>query len=219
MARGAVQQLDAEAVLELADVLADRRPRQPQLPAGLGEAAEFDHFDEGPQAGQLVHEVRSLASIVSKSETDLSPIAWIVSRSEATQYHWRRRLQAGERPCQASITSPPSPVTPLRNFDFYTRTLGLRFVKKTVNFDDPGTYHFYYGDEAGHARHHPDLLPVGAGRARPRRRRPDPADGVPRAGGARSATGRIASSRRALPMRRSKSASASRCWPSPIPTA
>lgn len=39
---------------------------------------------------------------------------------------------------------------PLVNFDFYTRTLGLRFVKKTVNFDDPGTYHFYYGDEAGH---------------------------------------------------------------------
>ena len=38
----------------------------------------------------------------------------------------------------------------LRNFDFYTRSLGLRFVKKTVNFDDPGTYHFYYGDEAGH---------------------------------------------------------------------
>jgi glyoxalase family protein len=37
----------------------------------------------------------------------------------------------------------------LRNFDFYTRALGLRFVKKTVNFDDPGTYHFYYGDESG----------------------------------------------------------------------
>lgn len=35
------------------------------------------------------------------------------------------------------------------NLCFYTRTLGLRFVKKTVNFDDPGTYHFYYGDEAG----------------------------------------------------------------------
>jgi glyoxalase family protein len=35
------------------------------------------------------------------------------------------------------------------NLDFYVRTLGLRFVKKTVNFDDPGTYHFYYGDEAG----------------------------------------------------------------------
>jgi catechol 2,3-dioxygenase-like lactoylglutathione lyase family enzyme len=37
-----------------------------------------------------------------------------------------------------------------RNLDFYTRTLGLRFVKKTVNFDDPGTYHLYYGDEVGH---------------------------------------------------------------------
>jgi glyoxalase family protein len=36
-----------------------------------------------------------------------------------------------------------------RNYDFYQKILGLRFVKKTVNFDDPGTYHFYYGDEYG----------------------------------------------------------------------
>src|SRR4051812_15519545 len=36
-----------------------------------------------------------------------------------------------------------------RNVDFYTRTLGLRLVKKTVNFDDPGTYHLYYGNEQG----------------------------------------------------------------------
>ena len=36
-----------------------------------------------------------------------------------------------------------------RNVAFYTRTLGLRLVKKTVNFDDPGTYHLYYGDEQG----------------------------------------------------------------------
>ncbi|RYC71790.1 MULTISPECIES: ring-cleaving dioxygenase [Spirosoma] len=36
-----------------------------------------------------------------------------------------------------------------RNYDFYTRVLGLRLVKKTVNFDDPGTYHFYYGNEEG----------------------------------------------------------------------
>lgn len=36
-----------------------------------------------------------------------------------------------------------------RNHQFYTETLGLRFVKKTVNFDDPGTYHFYFGDEHG----------------------------------------------------------------------
>lgn len=37
-----------------------------------------------------------------------------------------------------------------RNLDFYTRILGLRLVKRTVNFDDPGTWHLYYGDEAGH---------------------------------------------------------------------
>ena len=36
-----------------------------------------------------------------------------------------------------------------RNYDFYTKVLGLRLVKRTVNFDDPGTYHFYYGDEKG----------------------------------------------------------------------
>ena len=36
-----------------------------------------------------------------------------------------------------------------RNLDFYTQVLGLRFVKKTVNFDDPGTYHLYYGDSEG----------------------------------------------------------------------
>ena len=36
-----------------------------------------------------------------------------------------------------------------RNLEFYTQVLGLRMVKKTVNFDDPGTYHFYYGNETG----------------------------------------------------------------------
>ncbi len=36
-----------------------------------------------------------------------------------------------------------------RNYDFYTKVLGLRFIKKTVNFDDPKTYHFYFGDEVG----------------------------------------------------------------------
>ncbi|WP_165790563.1 ring-cleaving dioxygenase [Chryseobacterium sp. MYb7] len=36
-----------------------------------------------------------------------------------------------------------------RNLDFYTQVLGVRLVKKTVNFDDPGTYHFYFGNESG----------------------------------------------------------------------
>lgn len=38
---------------------------------------------------------------------------------------------------------------PQRNVDFYVRTLRQHLVKQTVNFDDPGTYHFYYGDAAG----------------------------------------------------------------------
>src|SRR5882724_13352718 len=38
---------------------------------------------------------------------------------------------------------------PQRNLDFYAGVLGLRLVKLTVNFDDPGTYHLYFGDETG----------------------------------------------------------------------
>ncbi|MBD3276089.1 MAG: ring-cleaving dioxygenase [Candidatus Marinimicrobia bacterium] len=44
-----------------------------------------------------------------------------------------------------AIAGPPQD-----NLDFYTRILGLRFVKRTVNFDDPYTYHLYYGDAIGH---------------------------------------------------------------------
>ncbi len=43
-----------------------------------------------------------------------------------------------------AIASDPQP-----NLDFYTGVLGLRLVKKTVNFDDPSSYHLYYGDEIG----------------------------------------------------------------------
>ncbi|MDQ6666509.1 MAG: ring-cleaving dioxygenase [Acidobacteriota bacterium] len=38
---------------------------------------------------------------------------------------------------------------PQRNLDFYTGVLGLKLVKLTVNFDDPGTYHFYFGNPLG----------------------------------------------------------------------
>ncbi|WNV78023.1 ring-cleaving dioxygenase [Bacillus atrophaeus] len=38
---------------------------------------------------------------------------------------------------------------PQENLRFYTEVLGLRLVKKTVNFDDPGTYHFYFGNQNG----------------------------------------------------------------------
>lgn len=38
---------------------------------------------------------------------------------------------------------------PQENVDFYAGVLGLRLVKQTVNFDDPGTYHLYFGNEGG----------------------------------------------------------------------
>lgn len=38
---------------------------------------------------------------------------------------------------------------PQKNIDFYAKVLGLRLVKRTINFDAPDVYHFYYGDEMG----------------------------------------------------------------------
>ena len=38
---------------------------------------------------------------------------------------------------------------PQKNVDFYAGILGLRMVKRTVNFDDPFTYHLYYGNHLG----------------------------------------------------------------------
>ncbi|PSL43563.1 glyoxalase family protein [Salsuginibacillus halophilus] len=43
-----------------------------------------------------------------------------------------------------AIVGPPQ-----ENIEFYGEVLGLRLVKTTVNFDDPGTYHLYFGDETG----------------------------------------------------------------------
>jgi len=57
---------------------------------------------------------------------------------------------------------------PQRNLDFYAGTLGLRLVKRTVNFDDPGTYHFYFGDEHGRPGSLVTFFPwSGIGRGRP----------------------------------------------------
>ena len=55
----------------------------------------------------------------------------------------------GERPLLGihHITALAS--DPQRNIDFYVRILGLRLVKRTVNFDAPDVYHLYYGDESG----------------------------------------------------------------------
>tara|TARA_R110002050_G_scaffold67407_2_gene145889 strand:+ start:20363 stop:21295 length:933 start_codon:yes stop_codon:yes gene_type:complete len=50
-----------------------------------------------------------------------------------------------------------------RNFKFYTEVIGLRFIKKTVNFDDPKTYHFYFGDKKGSAGTILTFFPWGVG--------------------------------------------------------
>ncbi len=62
-----------------------------------------------------------------------------------------------------------------RNHDFYTGVLGLRLVKKTVNFDDPTAYHFYYGDAVGSPGSIVTFF------AWPRARRGQPAVGAPTA--------------------------------------
>ena len=53
---------------------------------------------------------------------------------------------------------------PQRNLDFYAGTLGMRLVKLTVNYDDPGTYHLYYGDDLGRPGSLLTFFPWTAGR-------------------------------------------------------
>ena len=53
---------------------------------------------------------------------------------------------------------------PQRNLDFYAGTLGMRLVKLTINYDDPGTYHFYYGDDLGRPGSLLTFFPWTAGR-------------------------------------------------------
>ncbi len=57
---------------------------------------------------------------------------------------------------------------PQENLDFYGGVLGLRFLKRTVNFDDPGTYHFYYGDYRGNPGTILTFFPWGSAAARGR---------------------------------------------------
>ena len=55
---------------------------------------------------------------------------------------------------------------PAATLRFYSDTLGLRLVKQTVNFDDPGTFHLYFRRSHGCAGIDPHLLPVSGRNAR-----------------------------------------------------
>ena len=81
---------------------------------------------------------------------------WLHTQVLAARWHVRMTPWHS----RACTTSPRSPATRPRNVDFYARLLGLRLVKKTVNFDAPDVYHLYYGDEIGHARLDPHVLRV-----------------------------------------------------------
>lgn len=62
---------------------------------------------------------------------------------------------------------------PRTNLAFYRNILGLRLVKRTVNFDDPGTYHLYYGDTVGTPGTAMTFFPfAGASRGQPGRGQP-----------------------------------------------
>src|SRR5215475_5622578 len=102
-----------------------------------------------------------------------------------------------------------------RNLDFYTRVTGLRLVKRTVNFDNPGTYHLYYGDQVGRPGTILTFFPwehAAAGSALQSR----PPSASPQA---RSAIGRAVSLSTASNTRSWKRVSTSRGCPSRIRTA
>src|SRR2546430_10934961 len=71
------------------------------------------------------------------------PAAWL-RRSDR---HRREDAMDREIPGIHHVTAITG--NPQQNLDFYTGVLGLRLVKLTINFDDPGSYHLYYGDAPG----------------------------------------------------------------------
>src|ERR1041384_3572291 len=76
------------------------------------------------------------------------------SRTSRTGLRLARRTKPEGRSSRLTATLGIHHVTaiasdPQRTLDFYAGGLGLRLVKRTVNFDDPETYHFYFGHEAG----------------------------------------------------------------------
>jgi glyoxalase family protein len=72
-------------------------------------------------------------------------LAATLNRIEASLIQWGMKPTIGGIHHITAISSDPQ-----QTLDFYSGFLGLRLVKKTVNFDDPGTYHFYFGDYHGH---------------------------------------------------------------------
>ena len=113
------------------------------------------------------------------------------------------------------------------NVDFYTRVMGLRMVKKTVNQDDPTVYHLFYGDEHAHPGldltffEYPGAAP---GRAGGGHGPPDPVAGriacrarlLVRAPGRRGHRGRAAPGRRCASA--TPRASSTSCWSPTSPT-
>ena len=97
---------------------------------------DCSHIVNGPFAPRPFRASRHAAAIYRPTRQDAANR----TREGAGQCSTRSR---------ACITSPRWPRMPRQNNDFFTHKLGLRRVKKTVNFDAPDVYHLYYGDEVG----------------------------------------------------------------------
>ena len=108
---------------------------------------------------------------------------------------------------------------PQANVDFYTRALGLRLVKQTVNFDAPETYHLYYGDERGTPSSLLTFFPWPGRPAGSAGRRHDDGDGVQRAGLVAGLVARTVQRTSRSTWTRRAAATRTRCSPSATPTA
>ena len=104
------------------------------------------------------------------------------------------------------------------NLDFYAGVLGMRLVKKSVNQDDPGTYHLFYADAEGHPGTDLTFFPweqLAPPRDGPRARERSAARGAARQPGVLGRASREVRRRTATPSRRG---SATRCCRSSIRT-
>ena len=129
--------VDGVALAALVDTLAQAGVHGLVACGTTGEAATLDENEKALVLDTLLHAGVPVVMGVS----GVSPVD-VAKQCE----RWNTTRIAG------FLVPPPAYVRPSQQgiIDFYTRVLGLRLAKLTVNFDDPYAYHFYYGDNQGH---------------------------------------------------------------------
>src|SRR6185295_9668006 len=100
-----------------------------------------------PELPQVAFEFRQQSYVVFRHFRSIRADPYLVVKAVLTGAATGERTMLNQIKGLHHVTSMASSAP--QNNAFWTKTLGLRRVKQTVNFDEPSVYHLYYGDEVG----------------------------------------------------------------------